>query len=590
MAPDARPTSVDFGIAHLPRREGVGSFAASAALAPPSERSRKKHRIGQYKRILMKWALTLAVLVVLGPGDAAAQRATSPADATVFIRLVGSVHAEFEEAGAANQTTDLERVEIGTGSGFVISPHGYVLTNEHVIRNSEFVVTDGPRKAKISMKVARIDVCFPQGASTGPLRCFEASVHSSDAALDLAVLFISVSDLPYVAMGDSDIVRTGQAVEALGYPFGRQLEVGRVAAPDLVPEISTSAGTISALRAGDAGDRRALQINSTINPGNSGGPVVDRDGFAVGVIRARITGNSGIGFAIPINQAKDFIESRGLDSLMPARRIRLGALQSFDAKGIAMRLPEGVADTSPFRSRIESDPGLTGVALRIDRSLSPWTARQIERTLVGTNAFERLTVAASEGQSSPRAGGAPLLIGRATGISVGSSAEVRMQYGVLDLGAEKLVARYVRISRAAGLQRERAARLAGEPRGSASEHRRCGAGRPAGMVCRIGVRRNESATARRLGRRRECAVGVCRPPPGEVRSRRSIRPGTPRLRFGRLSGTRPLSPRRPPPPRVHHAAGPAAPRHTPRVWSGSACRTRSKAHSSGLVPSRYSSR
>ena len=391
----------------------------------------------------MKWALTLAVLLVLGPGDAAAQRATSPADATVFIRLVGSVHAEFEEAGAANQTTDLERVEIGTGSGFVISPHGYVLTNEHVIRNSEFVVTDGPRKAKISMKVARIDVCFPQGASTGPLRCFEASVHSSDAALDLAVLFISVSDLPYVAMGDSDIVRTGQAVEALGYPFGRQLEVGRVAAPDLVPEISTSAGTISALRAGDAGDRRALQINSTINPGNSGGPVVDRDGFAVGVIRARITGNSGIGFAIPINQAKDFIESRGLDSLMPARRIRLGALQSFDAKGIAMRLPEGVADTSPFRSRIESDPGLTGVALRIDRSLSPWTARQIERTLVGTNAFERLTVAASEGQSSPRAGGAPLLIGRATGISVGSSAEVRMQYGVLDLGAEKLVARYV---------------------------------------------------------------------------------------------------------------------------------------------------
>jgi S1-C subfamily serine protease len=391
----------------------------------------------------MKCALTLAILLVIGPGDAAGERAASPADATVFIRLVGSVHAEFEEAGAANQTTDLERVEIGTGSGFVISPHGYVLTNEHVIRNSEFVVTDGPRKAKISLKVARIEVCFPQGPSTGPFRCFEASVHSSDAALDLAVLFISVSDLPYVALGDSDIVRTGQAVEALGYPFGRQLEVGRVAAPDLVPEISTSAGTISALRAGDAGDRRALQINSTINPGNSGGPVVDRDGFAIGVIRARITGNSGIGFAIPINQAKDFIESRGLDSLMPARRIRLGALQNFDAKGIAVRLPEGMADTSPFRSRIESDPGLTGVALRIDRSFSPWTARQIERTLVGTDAFERLVVAASEGQPSPRAGGAPLLIGRATGTRVGSSAEVRMQYGVLDLGVEKLVARYV---------------------------------------------------------------------------------------------------------------------------------------------------
>ena len=113
----------------------------------------------------MKWTLAWRP-VVLGPGDAAAQRAASPADATVFIRLVGSVHVEFDEAGSANQTTDLDRIEIGTGSGFVISPHGYVLTNEHVISNSEFVVTDGPRKAKITLKVARIEVCFPQGVST----------------------------------------------------------------------------------------------------------------------------------------------------------------------------------------------------------------------------------------------------------------------------------------------------------------------------------------------------------------------------------------------------------------------------------------
>ena len=98
----------------------------------------------------MKWMVTLAVCLVIGSEHAAAQRAASPADATVFIRLVGSVHAEFEEAGAAKQTTDLDRIEIGTGSGFVISPHGYVLTNEHVIRNSEFIVNDGPRKAKFS--------------------------------------------------------------------------------------------------------------------------------------------------------------------------------------------------------------------------------------------------------------------------------------------------------------------------------------------------------------------------------------------------------------------------------------------------------
>ena len=394
----------------------------------------------------MKWILTLVASLVVGQGAARAERAATPADATVFIRLVGSVHAELEEAGAAKQIVDLDRIEIGTGSGFVISPHGYVLTNEHVISNSEFVATDGPRKAKFTLKIARIDVCFPPASASarGALtRCFEASVHSSDAALDLAVLFITASDLPYVALGDSDVLRSGQGVEALGYPFGRGLEVGRVAAPDLVPEISISAGTISALRADDNGNRRVLQVNSTVNPGNSGGPVVDREGYAVGVIRARVNGDAGIGFAIPINQAKDFLELRGLDALMPAPRVRLGALQSLAGKGIAVRFPEGVADTSPLRSRVESDPDAAGIALRIDRAVSPWTAKQIERALTGTSSFERLSVETRESQTASRTGGAPLLLGRANGTAAGSDLPVRMQYGILELGAEKLVARYV---------------------------------------------------------------------------------------------------------------------------------------------------
>ena len=394
----------------------------------------------------MKWMLTLVASLVVGQGTALAERAATPADATVFIRLVGSVHAELEEAGAAKQIVDLDRIEIGTGSGFVISPHGYVLTNEHVISNSQFAATDGPRNAKFTLKIARIDVCFPPASASarGALtRCFEASVHSSDAALDLAVLFITASDLPYVALGDSDVLRSAQGVEALGYPFGRGLEIGRVAAPDLVPEISISAGTISALRADDNGDRRVLQINSTVNPGNSGGPVIDREGYAVGVIRARVKGDAGIGFAIPINQAKDFLESRGLDALMPAPRVRLGALQNLEGKGIALRFPEGVADTSPLRSRVESDPDAARIALRIDRAVSPWTAKQIERTLTGTEAFERLSVETSESQTVPRTGGAPLLLGRANGTAAGSDLPVRMQYGILELGPEKLVARYV---------------------------------------------------------------------------------------------------------------------------------------------------
>jgi S1-C subfamily serine protease len=393
----------------------------------------------------MKRMLTLAACLVISQATAGAERAADPADATVFIRLVGSVRVEIDdEAGFGRQTADLDRIEIGTGSGFVISPHGYVLTNEHVISNSEFIIEDGVRKGKVTLRVARIDVCFPATASSdrGELsRCFEASVHSSDAALDLAVLYIAASDLPYVALGDSDVVRNRQTVEALGYPFGRKLDVGRVSAPDLVPEISVSPSTVSAVRAGDAGERRVLQINGTVNPGNSGGPLVDQDGYAVGVIRARVTGNAGIAFAIPINLAKDFLESRGLDGLMPSRRFRLGALQAFDGKGISLRLPDGVGDTSPFRSRVESDPGLAGIALRIDRAFTPWTAKRLEGSLLGPDAFERLAMEPTGSQPVTRAGSAPLLLGRANGTSAGR--DVRMQYGIMELGTEKLVARYV---------------------------------------------------------------------------------------------------------------------------------------------------
>jgi S1-C subfamily serine protease len=392
----------------------------------------------------MKTTLALAACLVAGQGTAAAERAASPADATVFIRLVGSVHAELEEPGSAKQTVDLEKIEIGTGSGFVVSPHGYVLTNEHVISNTEFAVTSGPRKARITLKVSSIQVCLPAAVARArgdASPCYNATVHSSDAALDLAVLFVA-ADLPYVALGDSDAVRSGQAVDALGYPFGRQLEVGRVAAPDLVPEVSTSPSTISALRSGDAGDRRAVQINGTVNPGNSGGPLVDQDGYAVGVIRARVKGDAGIAFAIPINQAKDFLESRGLEALMPVSRIRLGGMQNFEGKGVALLLPEGIADTSPLRSRVESDADGGGVALRIDRAVSPWTAQQLERELTTTDSFERLAVEASDSQMS-EAGGAPLLLGRASGTLDGTDQRVRMQYAILELGTERLVARYV---------------------------------------------------------------------------------------------------------------------------------------------------
>jgi S1-C subfamily serine protease len=394
----------------------------------------------------VKVMLAVAIFAVMIPSGASAERAKSPADATVFVRLVGSVHAEVEENGV-KRTEDLARVEIGTGSGFVISPFGYVLTNDHVVSNSELIVTRGAKKAKLTLKVLRIEVCFPAGVAAArglSSPCAEASVAASDPTLDLAVLLISAANLPYVALGDSDVVTAGLPVDALGYPFGRELEVGKVVtAPDLVPEISTTSGTISAMRDSDAGERRYLQVTNTVNPGNSGGPLVDRDGFAVGVIRMKLATAEGIAFAIPVNEVKDFLESHSLGHLMPVPRRRLGPFQSLEGKGIGLRVPEGLADTSPFRSRVETDAKSVEVALRIDRVFSPWNPKQLEQAIVSTQAFEQISAADGKSEISSQPGEAPLLLGHASGTAADSKQEIRIDYAVLDLGAEKLVARYI---------------------------------------------------------------------------------------------------------------------------------------------------
>jgi len=377
-----------------------------------------------------------------------AQRAKSATDAAVFIRIVGSVHAEIEEFGV-KRSVDLDRVEIATGSGFVISPYGYVITNDHVVSDTEpirITKIKGFQEAKITFKTSRIDVCFQaEAAAVHGLAsaCSAASVAASDPALDLAVLFINGSNLPYIPLGDSDVVTTGLQVDALGYPLGRDVEVGKAASGSTVaPDVSTTRGTVSALRANDAGERRFLQVTNSVHPGNSGGPLLNRDGFAVGVIRMRLTRAADIAFAIPVNDVKDFLESHGLDQAMQVRRLRLGPVQNLEAKGVALRLPETLVDASPFHSHVETVAGGVDIVLRIDRVRSPWTPRQLEEALIGGQTFEALSMTPREGRVPSRAGEPTMLLGSAAG-SIDASQNTRMDYAVLDLGPEKLVARYV---------------------------------------------------------------------------------------------------------------------------------------------------
>ncbi len=388
----------------------------------------------------------LAALLTLAPTIAVAERARSPEDATVFIRLVGSVHVEYEDANG-KQVADVDGVEVGSGSGFFISPDGYVLTNDHVVKKTDTVrISKGLERATYTLNVATIEVCFrPETVRAHAMTsaCLPASVTAADPAVDLAVLYVSGPPFPYIALGDSDAITTGLSVDALGFPFGRDVEVGKLGTVrDIVPNVSISTGTISAFRDTEAGERRFLQITNSVNPGNSGGPILDRDGFAVGVLQSRLENATGIGFAIAINAAKDFLESRSLDQSLPVRRLRLGAVQTFEDKGMAMRLPEGLTDTSPFPSHIESDARSAPIALRIDRVLSTWSARQIEETLTGSRTFESLALRAREDRGATSAVDT-LLLGSAINAGAQPGRETRMEYAVLDLEAEKLVARYV---------------------------------------------------------------------------------------------------------------------------------------------------
>jgi len=114
-----------------------------------------------------------------------------------------------------------------------------------------------------------------------------------------------------------------------------------------------------------------------------------------------------------------------------------------EGKGVGLRLPEGWTDASRFRSHVETSVSSLQIALKIDRVLSPWNAKQIEQVLLGSQSFERFSVAANESQTFSRAGEARLLTGRAIGTASDGNEEIRMDYAILDVGGEKLVARYI---------------------------------------------------------------------------------------------------------------------------------------------------
>jgi serine protease Do len=159
------------------------------------------------------------------------------------------------------------------GSGFIIDQKGYVVTNNHVIEDAD----------QIKVKL-------------GDDQEFDAEVVGRDPNTDIALLkIISKAKLPVLELGDSDKLKIGQWVVAIGSPFGLERTV--------------TAGIVSAkgrvIGSGPYDD--FIQTDASINPGNSGGPLLDMDGKVIGINTAIIASGSGIGFAIPINLAEGII-------------------------------------------------------------------------------------------------------------------------------------------------------------------------------------------------------------------------------------------------------------------------------------------
>ena len=268
----------------------------------------------------------------VGPGSyAAAAKRAAPAVVSVITSQSGRTpHPRandpwfryfFGDPGSQSQS--------GIGSGVIVSPDGYLLTNNHVVDRMDDIevqLSDG-RRAK-------------------------AEVIGTDPESDLAVLRIKLEKLPSVAFGNSDALQVGDVVLAIGNPFG----VGQ----------TVTSGIVSALGRNQLGINtfeNFIQTDAAINPGNSGGALIDASGNLMGIntaIYSRSGGNLGIGFAIPVSTAKLVLEgiisegqvTRGWIGVEP-RDLTPEIAQTFNLK-----IDKGVLITGVLQGGPASEGGL----------------------------------------------------------------------------------------------------------------------------------------------------------------------------------------------------------------------------------------
>lgn len=225
---------------------------------------------------------------------------------------------------------------IGQGSGVIVSPDGYILTNSHVVHDMD-----------------SINIQLNDG------REFPAKVLGEDSNSDVALIKINATDLPYLTLGNSDMLKVGQNVAAIGNPFGLRatFTTGVVSAKDrnnldIIPYANF------------------IQTDAAINRGNSGGPLVTLNGEIVGINTAVVAGQSGFGFAVPSNMAKHV-----MDNILADGKVTRGflgvTLQSIDydlAQAFGLKKVEGAIVTNILPNSAAEKAGLKveDIVIKID--------------------------------------------------------------------------------------------------------------------------------------------------------------------------------------------------------------------------------
>ena len=222
-----------------------------------------------------------------------------------------------------------ETPQQGLGSGVIVSPEGYILTNNHVI--------EGAQEIEVTLSDSRRAI---------------AKVIGTDPDTDLAILRISLDRLPVIALGNSDTAQVGDRVLAIGNPFG----VGQ----------TVTSGIVSALGRNQLGINtfeNFIQTDAAINPGNSGGALVDVNGHLIGIntaIYSRSGGNMGIGFAIPVSTARQVLEGIVRDGQVTRGWIGIEPMEATPelAETFGLKSTQGVIVTGVLQNGPAANAGL----------------------------------------------------------------------------------------------------------------------------------------------------------------------------------------------------------------------------------------